>query len=67
MGTRIRAAPSYPGEIIDRKHSLLIQYGYLVFYAMFILVFTTGLTLAFEDVKWLDPLHQSAKKNHGIV
>ena len=48
-------------------HNLLVQYSYLIFYVIFILVSITGLTLVFEDVKWLDPLYQLAKSNHSIV
>ena len=67
VGPRIRAALSYPVGTIDRKHNLLVQYGYLIFYIMFIIMSITGLILAFEDVKWLDPLHQLAKNIHSIV
>jgi len=67
LATRIRAALSYPAETIDRKHNLLVQYGYVIFYTMFIIMSVTGLTLAFEDVKWLDPVHQLAKNIHSIV
>ena len=67
LAVRVRAALNYPAETIDRKHNLLVQYGYLIFYAMFILMSITGLILAFEDVKWLDPLHQLAKNLHSIV
>ena len=67
LAVRVRAALNYPAETIDRKHNLLVQYGYLIFYAMFILMSITGLILAFEDVKWLDPLHQLAKNIHSIV
>ncbi len=67
LAVRVRAALNYPAETIDRKHNLLVQYGYLIFYAMFILMSITGLILAFEDVKWLDPLQQLAKNIHSIV
>ena len=67
VGPRIRAALSYPVGTIDRKHNLFVQYGYLVFYAMFILMSITGLILAFEDVQWLDPVQEFAKSIHSIV
>ena len=67
VGPRIRTALSYPVGTIDRKHNLFVQYGYLVFYAMFILMSITGLILAFEDVQWLDPVHELAKSIHSIV
>ena len=67
LSTRIRAAVRYPAETIEKRHNLLVQYGYLSFYVLFILMSITGLILAFEDVKWLDPLHQLAKNIHSIV
>ena len=67
VGPRIRAALSYPVGTIDRKHNLFVQYGYLIFYAMFIVMAITGLIQAFEDVKWLDPVHKLAKNIHSIV
>ena len=67
MGTRIRAAFSYLDGTIDRKHNLLVQYSYLIFCVTFILVSITGLILAFEDVQWLDPVHELAKSIHSIV
>ena len=67
VGPRIRAALSYPVGTTDRKHNLFVQYGYLIFYAMFIVMAITGLIQAFEDVKWLDPVHNLAKNIHSIV
>ena len=67
VGPRIRAALSYPVGTVDRKHNLFVQYGYLIFYAMFIVMAITGLIQAFEDVKWLDPVHNLAKNIHSIV
>ena len=67
LAARIRAALNYPAETIDRKHNLLVQYGYVIFYTLFIVMSVTGLILAFEDVKWLDPLHQLAENVHSIV
>ena len=34
---------------------------------MFIVMAITGLIQAFEDVKWLDPVHNLAKNIHSIV
>ena len=67
VGSRIRAALSYPVGTTDRKHNLFVQYGYLIFYAMFIVMAITGLIQAFEDVKWLDPVNELAKNIHSIV
>lgn len=51
----------------EKKHYLFVQYGYMVFYVLFILMAITGLILAFEDQKWLDPLHEPAKELHEII
>ena len=67
LGTRIRKALTYPVETKDRKHNLLVQYGYLIFYGLFILMSLTGLILAFEEVQWLEPLHKPAESIHSIV
>jgi len=67
LGSRIRSALSYPEGPNDKKHYLMVQYGYLIFYGLFIVMSLTGLILAFEDVKWLDPLHKTAKNIHEIT
>ena len=65
--TRIRNAMNIPQAGDEKRHFLLVQYGYVVFYAMFILMALTGLVLAFEDWKWLDPVHDAAKQIHSIL
>lgn len=63
---KIRQAMSFPaGE--ERRHYLWVQYGYAVFFGLFIVMALTGLILAFEDQKWLDPVHRPAKEVHEIV
>ncbi len=66
IGSRIRSALSHHSGP-EKKHYLLVQYGYLIFYGLFILMATTGLILAFEDQKWLDPLHKPAKTLHETI
>ncbi len=51
----------------EEKHYLYVQYGYAIFYILFISMATTGLILAFEDQKWLDPLHEPAKTLHEAI
>jgi Ni/Fe-hydrogenase 1 B-type cytochrome subunit len=66
IGAGIRKALGYPASF-DRKHYLTVQFGYVAFYILFILMATTGLILAFEDQQWLDPLHDPAKAMHKAV
>jgi cytochrome b561 len=67
LGSRIHKARSTPGTPTGKQHYLLVQYGYLAFYVLFILMALTGLVLAFEEVKWLDPIHDISKQIHSIV
>ena len=63
---RIRAALKYR-DGPEEKYYLFVQYGYVIFYILFIFMATTGLILAFEDQKWLDPLHGPAKVLHETI
>ena len=65
--TRIRFAASFPVKGPEQKHNLFVQYGYLIFYFLFLLMGLTGLVLAFEDVSWLDPIHKLSKNIHSYV
>ena len=67
LAAKIRSALGYPTATTERKHFLFVQYSYAVFYILFIIMATTGLVLAFEDIKWLDPVRGFAKETHGIV
>jgi len=58
---------NYPKSGGEEKHYLFVQYGYLAFYLLFIVMALTGLVLAFEEVKWLDPIHKISNKIHSIV
>ena len=67
LRTRLVRALGYPKSDTERKHYLVVQYSYLVFYLLFIVMALTGLVLAFEDVEWLKPVHQLANNLHSIV
>ncbi|HLZ15701.1 MAG TPA: cytochrome b/b6 domain-containing protein [Cyclobacteriaceae bacterium] len=45
------------GEKSERRLYLYVKRGYLLFYLIFIVMALSGLVLAFEDVKALDPIH----------
>jgi len=51
-------------EKADRKLYLFVKRGYLLFYLTFLVMVLTGLVLAFEDVKFLDPIHRLSKEVH---
>jgi cytochrome b561 len=51
----------------ERNHYLWVNYSYSIFYILFILMTLTGLVLAFEDQKWLDPIHRISKDIHEKV
>lgn len=67
LSTKMKTALSLPATTEDRKHYLLVEYGYLVFYALFITMALTGLVLAFEDIIWLRPFNNLAKSIHRVV
>jgi len=51
----------------DRKIYLLAKRGYLLFYLVFLVMGLSGLVLAFEDVKFLDPIHKIMGDVHEIA
>ncbi len=67
LAAKIRSALGYPSDSVERKHFLFVQYSYAVFYILFIVMATTGLVLAFEDIEWLKPVQDVAKETHSIV
>lgn len=67
LSTRIKIASGYPDSNSEKKHYLMVQYSYLIFYAMFLMMATTGLVLAFEDIELLKPIHKLAKSIHSLV
>lgn len=67
LAAKIRAALASPTAVEERKHYLFVQYSYAIFYTLFTVMALTGLVLAFEDVKWLNPVRGFAEETHGIV
>jgi cytochrome b561 len=51
----------------ERTHFLWVNFSYAIFYVLFIMMTTTGLVLAFEDQKWLDPIHEISKDIHENI
>lgn len=64
--SKIRSALGNPANP-ETKHFLFVQYSYAVFYVLFIVMAITGLVLAFEDLEWLKPGNEFAKKMHSIA
>ena len=66
--TKIKSALGYQAktetEISDRKLYVNVKRGYLLFYLIFVIMGLSGLVLAFEDVKALDPIHDLMKTVH---
>jgi cytochrome b561 len=56
--------PKTDTEKADRTIYLFAKRGYLLFYLVFLIMALTGLVLAFEDVKFLDPIHRLSKEIH---
>lgn len=67
LSTQLKTALSLPATTDDKKHYLMVKYGYLIFYILFITMALTGLVLAFEDVMWLRPFNKLAKNIHSLV
>ena len=67
FSNRISTALSFPDSTNDKKHYLMVQYGYLIFYALFLIMATTGLILAFEDVELFKSIHKLAKNIHSLT
>lgn len=66
LGYRIKQAMNFPASG-EQKHYLFAEFGYLIFYILFFTMAFTGLILAFEDVKWLNPFYKTAKNIHAFV
>ena len=64
---RIKSADSIKVKDAEQKHYVNVQYSYLLFYLLFLTMSFTGLVLAFEDVKFLDPIHKISKQIHSYV
>ncbi len=64
---RIKAASSIQVKDAEQKHYINVNKSYLLFYLLFLTMALTGLVLAFEDVKFLDPIHKISKQIHSYV
>ncbi len=66
--TKIKSALSFQAntdsEKEDRKTYLFAKRGYLLFYLIFLVMGLTGLVLAFEDVEFLEPIHELSEDVH---
>jgi len=51
----------------DQKLYLYVKRGYLLFYVIFLVMALSGLVLAFEDIKALDPIHDFMKDVHKFT
>jgi Ni/Fe-hydrogenase 1 B-type cytochrome subunit len=50
----------------DRRHYIWVKRGYLVFYLLILIMASTGLGLAFEDVGIFDTYHRPIKQVHEL-
>lgn len=66
VNSRIKDALKNPADR-EKTHYVAVQFSYLVFYFLFILMAITGLVLAYEDVDWLQPVHEAAKQVHSVL
>lgn len=72
MRTRIsKALLSYlqsPKNKKDERHYLIVKYSYLLFYALLLIMVTTGMLIAFGgDLGISGPTRHSIKEVHGFV
>jgi len=71
LKTKIKNALSFQAntesEKDDRKTYLLAKRAYLLFYLIFLVMAASGLVLAFEDVKFLDPIHGFMGDVHEVT
>lgn len=71
LGTKIRRALAFHTQTArqryDRKHYMLVKWGYVIFYFLFLVMAITGLGLAFEDVPLFRSAHGALADVHKIV
>jgi Ni,Fe-hydrogenase I cytochrome b subunit len=71
LRNKIKGALKYPfGNGIqrnDRRHYLIVKYGYFIFYCIILVMAVTGLGLAFEDVPFLKTYHRLIKSIHSFT
>jgi len=71
LSGKIKKAVQFQGQnqtqMGDRQHYLLVKWGYVVFYALFLIMALTGLGLAFEDVPFFRSNHKVITSLHSFV
>jgi Ni/Fe-hydrogenase 1 B-type cytochrome subunit len=60
LGFEAKAGP----EKDEKNLYLFVKRGYVLFYLLFLTMALSGLVLAFEDVAFLDPIHDAMKTIH---
>lgn len=56
-----------PVQKAERRHYVRVKWGYLIFYALILIMAVTGLGLAFEDVPFFRAVHRSIKQVHSFT
>lgn len=71
LAGRIKKALAFksqnPHQKGDRQHYLLVKWGYVIFYALFLIMALTGLGLAYEDVPLFKSNHKLIVNIHSFV
>ncbi len=62
----LHLAPTSDVQKQDRRHYIWVKRGYLVFYLLILIMASTGLGLAFEDVGIFDTYHRPIKQIHEL-
>lgn len=66
LNSKIKEALGDPADR-EKTHYVAVQFSYLIFYFLFIMMAITGLVLSYEDVEWLKPVHGAAKQVHSVL
>jgi len=64
---KIKSTVKLQDKSEERTHFLWVNFSYAIFYVLFSMMAITGLVLAFEDQKWLDPIHGFSKDIHENI
>lgn len=69
LGSKIRNALRFKSgsQQNDRQHYLMVKYGYVIFYLLFLVMAVTGLGLAYEDVPFLRTIHKPISSIHSFT
>lgn len=58
---------SSPAQQYDKKHYIMVKWGYVIFYALLTIMAITGLILAFEDVPFFRSIRHTTTTIHKIT